>query len=76
MSASERWVDAAVTHSRVLVGLSDRCERMRMLASSPMFSLWVEVKRELEEAADEISSLRGNVARLEARVRALEGEDA
>ena len=47
-----------------------------MLASSPMFSLWVEVKRELEEAADEISSLRGNVARLEARVRALEGEDA
>jgi ubiquinone biosynthesis protein UbiJ len=47
-----------------------------MLASSPMFTLWTEVRRELEDAADEIQRLRDATGRLEARVRALEGEDA
>jgi hypothetical protein len=38
---------------------------MRMLASAPMFSLWREIKVELEEAAEEIDKLKKRVRELE-----------
>ena len=38
---------------------------MRMLASAPLFSLWTECRRELEEAADEIDRLRKRIAEIE-----------
>lgn len=65
-SPGERWNDAGTTHSQVLIGIEDRAERMRMLASAPLFSLWTEVKRELEEASVEIDRLRSRIAELEA----------
>lgn len=64
-TSSERWLDAGTTHSRALASCEDRCERMRMLASAPMFSLWREIKVELEEAADEIDKLKQRVRELE-----------
>lgn len=39
---------------------------MRMLAGAPLFSLWSDCKRELEEAAAEIDRLRKRIAELEA----------
>lgn len=65
-SPGERWYDAGTTHSQVLLGIEDRAERMRMLASAPLFSLWTEVKRELEEAAAEIDVLKRRIVELEA----------
>jgi hypothetical protein len=44
-------------------------ERIRVISDAPMYSFWTEVKDELKQAADTIE-------RLEARIRALEGEDA
>lgn len=66
LTPGERWIDAGTTHSSVLLGIEDRTERMRMLSSAPLFSLWTECKRELEWAADEIDRLRKRVADLEA----------
>ena len=68
-----RWYEAGTTHSRVLLCIEDRSERMRMLASAPLFSLWSEVKHELEGAAAEIDSLRAKIAQLES---ARNGADA
>lgn len=65
-SPGERWNDAGTTHSQVLIGIEDRAERMRMLASAPLFSLWTEVKRELEEASAEIDGLKRRISELEA----------
>jgi polyhydroxyalkanoate synthesis regulator phasin len=45
--------------------VEDRVERMRMLATAPLFSLWREVRMELEEAATEIEQLRQRVRDLE-----------
>ena len=64
-----RWFAAGTTHSQVLLGIEDRSERMRMLASAPLFSLWTEVKTELEEAANELQSLKARIAELEAQGR-------
>jgi hypothetical protein len=65
-SPGERWHEAGTTHQRVLLGIEDRSERMRMLASAPLFSLWSDCKRELEEAAAEMDRLRKRIAELEA----------
>ena len=64
-SPGERWHEAGTTHSSVLLGIEDRSERMRMLATAPLFSLWREVRMELEEAATEIEQLRRRVKELE-----------
>lgn len=64
-SPGERWFRAGTTHSSVLLGIEDRSERMRMLASAPLFSLWMECRRELEEAADEIDRLRKRISEIE-----------
>lgn len=61
-----RWTEAGTTHSQVLVAIDDRAERMRMLATAPMFSLWSQAKQQLEEAADEIERLRKRIDELEA----------
>lgn len=39
---------------------------MRMLASAPLFTLWSDVRAELEGAASEIDRLRKRIAELEA----------
>ena len=61
-----RWIAAGMTHSQVLIGVEDRAERMRMLASAPLFTLWSDVRAELEGAASEIDRLRKRIAELEA----------
>jgi hypothetical protein len=47
-----------------------------MLSTAPLFSLWTEVRRELDWGAAEIERLREENARIRARIAALEGEDA
>lgn len=64
-SPAERWLEAGTTHSRTMASVEDRVERMRMLATAPLFSLWREVRMELEEAATEIEQLRRRVKELE-----------
>ena len=64
-----RWQEAGTTHSSVLLGIEDRSERMRMLASAPLFSLWSDVRAELEGAANELQSLKARIAELEAQGR-------
>lgn len=70
-SPGERWNDAGTTHSQVLIGIEDRAERMRMLASAPLFSLWSQCKQELEEAAAEIESLRNERNALREQIRSM-----
>lgn len=61
----DRWHTASEQHWRLVIECEDRIERMRLLASSPLYSLWTEVRRELEEAAAEIEALRAKVRSLE-----------
>ncbi len=64
------------THSSALAQCEDGLERMRMLSTAPLFSLWTDVRRELDWGAAEIERLREENARIRARIAALEGEDA
>lgn len=68
-----RWTTAGTTHSLVLLSIEDRSERMRMLATAPLFTLWSWCKDELEQAANEIDRLKARVAQLEDE---LKGADA
>lgn len=71
-----RWTEAGTTHSSALAQCEDGLERMRMLSSAPLFSLWTDIRRELEWGAEEIGRLREENRRMRARIAALEGEDA
>lgn len=75
MNNGARWSQAGTTHSSALAQCEDGLERMRMLSAAPLFSLWTEVRRELEWGAGEIERLRDENARMRARIAALEGED-
>lgn len=75
MTASA-WNEAGWSHSRVLAQCNDRIERLRVLSSAPLFSLWTDCKKELEDAAIALEAARIRIATLEARLKALEGEDA
>lgn len=48
---------------------------MRMLASAPLFSLWTEVKAELEQAADELDRMKLERRQMQERIRSLEGSE-
>ena len=76
MTDLDRWSAAGYAHTQVLTRCEDSTERLRMLSSAPLFSLWSDCRREMEDAASEIERLRIEVRRLEIRVRSLEGEDA
>ena len=76
MNNGARWNQAGTTHSSALAQCEDGLERMRMLSTAPLFSLWTEVRRELEWGAGEIERLRDENRRMRARIAALEGEDA
>jgi cell division protein FtsB len=73
---AERWLEAGTTHSQALSSCEDDVERMRCLATAPLFSLWVETKDELVKAAAEIERLRAENRAMKSRIAALEGEDA
>lgn len=59
------WAEAGVLHYSILARCTSQTERLRMLASAPLFSLWTECKRELEASADEIERLRAIIKTLE-----------
>tara|TARA_R110000868_G_scaffold15696_5_gene71614 strand:+ start:192 stop:446 length:255 start_codon:yes stop_codon:yes gene_type:complete len=66
------WAEAGALHSSILSRCTDQTERLRMLASAPMFSLWTECRRELEASADEIDSLKARCLKLEQHITLLE----
>lgn len=70
------WAKAGYTHSVVLSQCETQTERLRVLSSAPLFSLWTDCKRELEAAAETIDAMEARVKALETRLRAMEGEDA
>ena len=63
------WLDVNIAYQSRLAACADRVERLQLLAVSPAFSFWADIRSELSEAADEIRALRQRIA-------ALEGEDA
>lgn len=63
------WLEASTWYQETLFRKSDRVDRLRLLANLPTFSVWRDIREELQAAADEIEALK-------ARIRALEGEDA
>lgn len=69
MTSLEAALETAIDYRRRISEAQSRSERLRVLSYAPLFSLWDDVRRELQEAAEEIE-------RLERRVRSLEGEDA
>ncbi len=63
------WLECSVAYQRRLAQTTDQIERLRLLAASPTFSFWTDIRTEMLMAAAEIRALR-------ARVAALEAEDA
>lgn len=58
------WMRFSQEYTARLMHCSDRVERLEMLSKVPMFSIWKDVREELEEAAAEIRRLRRRVAEL------------
>lgn len=58
------WMRFSQEYTSRLMHCADRVERLEMLSKVPMFSIWKDVREELEEAASEIRRLRRRIAEL------------
>jgi len=76
VTQNQAWSEAGYAHSAVLNRCEDRVERLRLLCSAPLFSLWGDCRREMEDAASELERMAREIEILKARIRSLEGEDA
>lgn len=66
MSADDTgWMATSEAYQDRLRRAADRVDRLMLLHDSPMFSFWIDIKRELAEAADEIRMLRRKVEELQ-----------
>lgn len=59
------WLEASKKYQETLSKKSDRVERLRILSNLPIYSVWREIREELQEAADEIERLRKRVEELQ-----------
>ena len=59
------WMDASVRYQDALLSRSDRVERLRLLANLPTYSVWRDIREELQAAAEEIERLRKRVEELQ-----------
>lgn len=58
------WMRFSQEYTTRLMRCNDRVERLETLSKVPMFSIWKDVREELEEAAAEIRRLRRRIAEL------------
>lgn len=58
------WMRFSQEYTSRLLHCGDRVDRLEMLSKVPMFSIWKDVREELEEAAAEIRRLRRRIAEL------------
>lgn len=59
------WMEASVRYQDTLLTKSDRVERLRLLANLPTYSVWRDIREELQAAAEEIERLRKRVEELQ-----------
>lgn len=59
------WMDASVRYQDALLKRSDRVERLRLLANLPTYSVWRDIREELQAAAEEIERLRKRIEELQ-----------
>ena len=59
------WLEASTWYQETLYKKSDRVDRLRLLSNLPTFSVWRDIREELQAAADEIERLRKRVEELE-----------
>ena len=59
------WLEASTWYPETLYKKSDRIDRLRLLSNLPTFSVWRDIREELQAAADEIERLRKRVEELQ-----------
>lgn len=59
------WMEASVRYQDTLLTKSDSVERLRLLANLPTYSVWRDIREELQAAAEEIERLRKRVEELQ-----------
>ena len=59
------WLEASTWYQETLFRKSDRIDRLRLLSNLPTFSVWRDIREELQAAADEIERLRKRVEELQ-----------
>jgi hypothetical protein len=59
------WLEASTWYQETLYKKSDRIDRLRLLSNLPTFSVWRDIREELQAAADEIERLRKRVEELQ-----------
>lgn len=59
------WLEASTWYQETLFRKSDRVDRLRLLSNLPTFSVWRDIREELQAAAEEIERLRRRVEELE-----------
>ncbi len=59
------WMETSRAYEAELRSTSDQVARLRLLALFPGFSIWRNVREELDAAAEEIERLRRRVEQLE-----------
>ena len=59
------WMEASVRYQDTLLTKSDHVERLRLLANLPTYSVWRDIREELQAAAEEIERLRKRVEELQ-----------
>jgi len=59
------WLESSTRYQETLSTRTDRVERLRLLSNLPTFSVWKEIREELQAAAEEIERLRKRVEELE-----------
>lgn len=56
--ADHGWLRASEAYQDRLLRAADIADRAQILATSPMFSFWEDIRKTLEQSADEIRMLR------------------
>lgn len=59
------WMEASVRYQDTLRTRSDSVERLRLLSNLPTYSVWRDIREELQAAAEEIERLRKRVEELQ-----------
>ncbi len=59
------WIEASTWYQETLFRKTDRVERLRLLANLPTYSVWKDIREELQAAAEEIERLRKRVEELQ-----------
>lgn len=59
------WLEASTWYQETLSRKTDRVERLRLLANLPTYSVWRDIREELQAAAEEIERLRKRIEELQ-----------